>query len=66
MKTYEEMSEIVLARISAEKEPLWKSILRIVLKRLFIGLITVLIILTLIFIAWQLNGQFAQDIWMMD
>ena len=66
MKTYEEMSQIVLARIEEERMPLWKSILLIVLKRLLIGLLTVLIITILIFIAWQMNGWIASSLPLMD
>ena len=66
MKTYEEMSQIVLARIEEERMPLWKSILLIVLKRLLIGLLTVLIITILIFIAWQMNGWIAHSLPLMD
>ena len=66
MKTYEEMSQIVLARIEEERMPLWKSILLIVLKRLLIGLLTVLIITILIFIAWRMNGWIGCSLPLMD
>ena len=66
MRTYEEMAQIVLARIEEERMPLWKSILRIVVKHLLIGLLTVLIITILIFIAWQMNGWIACSLPLMD
>jgi len=55
MKTYEEMSEIVLARIDQERIPLWKSLLQVIVKYLIVGLIMVLIIVTLFFIIAQIH-----------
>lgn len=48
MKTYEEMTRIVLRRIEEEKVPRWKAILLTILKY-FVMLFILLVFITLIF-----------------
>lgn len=54
MRSYEEMSKIVLKRIAAEKEPMWKYALKAILRHLVLLILMVLIVATLAFIATKL------------
>lgn len=48
MRSYEEMSKIVLSRIEQEAQPRWKFILSAILKRLLLAILVVIIVAALI------------------
>lgn len=53
MRTSEEMSRIVLKRIAAEKEPMWKYVLKAVLRHLLLLILMLLIVGTIGFILYR-------------
>ena len=59
MRSYEEISKIVLKRIAAEKEPMWKYAMKAILRHLLLLILMLLIVATLAFIATKLRPQFA-------
>ena len=50
MRSYEEMSKIVLRRIAAEKEPMWKYALKAILRHLLLLILMLLIVGTIGFV----------------
>lgn len=59
MKTYEEMTRIVLHRIEEEKIPRWKSVLLLIVKYIII-LILIVVLVTAIFFLLNILKPFTQ------